>query len=197
MTHFSPVRFDDLANLLLPLGTLNSPAELHGLLCGKLSGGEQLTETRWLLDAVEFLDFTQAPDESVRQALTALYQDTRAQLRSESFDLVLLLPDDDSDIDQRLAALGQWCYGFLTGFGSAGVGRQALTDEAQDTLRDLASIAQIEIDTEGAEDTESDYMEISEYLRMAVSSLYIEFTSDDSEMDTTSTNRISASPTLH
>ena len=35
----TPLNFDDLANLLAPLGTLNSPSELHGLLCGKLAGG--------------------------------------------------------------------------------------------------------------------------------------------------------------
>src|SRR5690606_20328345 len=116
MTDLSPSRFDDLCNLLLPLGSLNSPAELHGLLCGKLCGGETLSETRWLLDAVEFLDFTQAPDTAVRDALSGLYQEALAQLRGEAFELALILPDDDSDIGQRLTALDQWCYGFLTGF---------------------------------------------------------------------------------
>lgn len=197
MVHFSCVRFDDLCNLLLPLGALNSPAELHGLLCGKLSGGEQLSETRWLLDAVEFLDFTQAPDESVRLALTQLYESALAQLRSDAFELKLLLPDDDSDINQRLTALGQWCYGFLTGFGSAGVGRQQLSEEAQDTLRDLASIAQIEIDAEDSDDAEADYMEVTEYLRMAVSSLYLEFTADTTDLEQDSVSQLPPSSTVH
>lgn len=176
MTDFSPLHFDDFCNLLIPLGALNSPAELHGLLCGKLCGGEALTETRWLLDAVEFLDFTQAPDESVRIALSRLYQDAVAQLQGDTFELTLLLPDDDSDIAQRLTALGQWCYGFLTGFGSAGVaGQRDMSEESQETLQDLASIAQIEIDEADTEEAEADYMEITEYLRMAAASLYLEF----------------------
>ena len=59
---FAPtLNFDDFCTLIAPLGAINSPSELHGLLSGKLSGGAELTETRWLLDAVEFLDFTQAP----------------------------------------------------------------------------------------------------------------------------------------
>lgn len=197
MTLFSPVRFDDLCNLLLPLGSLNSPAELHGLLCGKLSGGEQLSETRWLLDAVEFLDFTQAPDESVRLALTQLYEDAKAQLRGESFELKLLLPDDDSSIDQRLTALSQWCYGFLTGFGSAGVGRQQLSEESQDTLQDLASIAQIEINVEESDDAEADYMEVTEYLRMAVSSLYLEFSAGITDSQQKPADPLPSSPTVH
>lgn len=176
MTDLSSSRFEDLCNLLLPLGALNSPAELHGLLCGKLCGGEALSETRWLLDAVEFLDFTQAPDESVRAALSQLYKDALTQLRGEAFELVLILPDDESDIAQRLTALGQWCYGFLSGFGSvAAVGQREMSEESEETLRDLASIAQIDIDVEEDEDIETDYMELTEYIRMAASSLYMEF----------------------
>ena len=185
MTDLAPVRFDDLCDLLLPLGTLNSPSELHGLLCGKLSGGESLSETRWLLDAVEFLDFTQAPDESVRNALSQLYQNTKTQLQSQSFDLKLMLPEDDTDIAQRLKAVSEWCYGFLTGFGSAGVGRQELSEDAQDTLRDFASIAQIEVDEEADNEAEADYMEVTEYLRMATNALYLEFAAEKAEVKKT------------
>jgi len=197
MTDLVPVRFDDLCDLLLPLGTLNSPSELHGLLCGKLSGGEALSETRWLLDAVEFLDFTQAPDESVRDALAQLHLNTRAQLRSQSFDLALMLPEDDADIAQRLKALSEWCYGFLTGFGSAGVGRQTLSEDAQDTLRDLASIAQIEVDEEGGNDAEADYMEVTEYLRMAVNALYLEFAADKPDVQKIATGSLPPSSSIH
>src|SRR5690554_3290071 len=129
------VQFDELANSLLPLGTLNSPSELQGLLCGKLCGGAELTEVNWLLDAVEFLDFTQAPDESIRDLLSRLYHATRAQLRSD-FALQLMLPDDDTEMVQRLDALSQWCHGFLTGFGSAGA-KQELSEDARETLEDL------------------------------------------------------------
>lgn|SRR5690554_1378403 len=197
MTDLVPVRFDDLCDLLLPLGTLNSPSELHGLLCGKLSGGEALSETRWLLDAVEFLDFTQAPDESVRNALAQLYLNTSAQLRSQSFDLALMLPEDDVEIAQRLKALSEWCYGFLTGFGSAGVGRQTLSEDAQDTLRDLASIAQIEVDEDGGNEAEADYMEVTEYLRMAVNALYLEFAADKHDVQKTPTGSLPPSSSIH
>src|SRR5688572_20749814 len=89
---YSPLSFDDLANLLAPLGTLNSPSELHGLLCGKLAGGAELSEINWLLEAVEFLDFIAAPDEKVRIALSSLYHNTQQQLQGD-FSLKLMLPD--------------------------------------------------------------------------------------------------------
>jgi yecA family protein len=176
-TQIPVLTFDDLCNLLVPLGTINSPAELHGLLCGKLSGGAELSEVHWLLDAVEFLDFTQAPDETIRAALVQLYQTTIVQLR-DGFGLTLLLPEDDIDLSQRTAALGQWCYGFLTGFGSAGTAGRVMTEEAEEGLRDLAAIAQIAIEDGDDESDEADYMEVTEYIRMLAASLYLEYSAD-------------------
>src|SRR5690606_9708851 len=89
-TPIHPLGFDELANLLLPLGTINSPSELHGLLCGKLCAGASLNETHWLLEAVEFLDFTQAPDERVRDALSRLYHQSRDQLDQDFSPLLML-----------------------------------------------------------------------------------------------------------
>lgn len=167
------INFDDFCNLIAPLGAINSPSELHGLLCGKLSGGAELTEIRWLLDAVEFLDFTQAPDEKVREALTNLYHVSLQQLR-DGFGLKLLLPDDDADLSQRTATLGQWCYGFLTGFGSSGVTARILEEDAEDGLRDLAAISQIAVE-DGDESDEADFMEVTEYVRQLAASLFLEY----------------------
>lgn len=200
MSELSPVEnpiislhFDDLANLLAPLGTLNSPSELHGLLCGKLAGGAQLTEIKWLLDAVEFLDFTHAPDEKVRAALSTLFHATREQFKND-FALKLMLPDDNTEMGERVAALGQWCHGFLTGFGSAEVsGKREINEEVEDTLRDLASIVQIQVD-EGDTEAEGDYMEVTEYVRMAANALYLEFAANESEPNPA---QITASETLH
>lgn len=175
-TEITSLNFDDFCNLIAPLGAITSPSELHGLLCGKLSGGAELSEVRWLLDAVEFLDFTQAPDERVREALTNLYHTSLQQLR-DGFGLNLMLPADDTDLSQRTATLGQWCYGFLTGFGSAGNAKRELTEEAEDGLRDLAAISQIAVEDgdDSDEADEADYMEVSEYVRQIAASLFLEY----------------------
>lgn len=175
----SPLNFDELANLLAPLGTLNSPSELHGLLCGKLAGGAQLTEINWLLDAVEFLDFISAPDEQVRYALARLYHATNNQLQGE-FNLKLMLPDDDNLLSERARALSEWCHGFLSGFGSVDhQGKREISEEAGEMLQDLANIVQIQVDDEEDEPSaEADYMEVTEYVRVVVSSLYFEFAAE-------------------
>lgn len=169
------IDFDRLTNALAPLGVLNSPSELHGLLCGKIAGGALINEIQWLLDAVEFLDFTQAPDPQIRDLLAQVYQVTREQFRND-FSLTLLLPGDDALISDRVAALSQWCHGFLTGFGSADAKNRQLNEEAQDMLRDLAAIVQIQVDDEEDEEAnEADYMEVTEYVRVIASTFYEEF----------------------
>jgi uncharacterized protein YgfB (UPF0149 family) len=169
------IDFDQLANALAPLGVLNSPSELHGLLCGKLAGGAALSEVQWLLDAVEFLDFTQAPEPHIRDLLSLVYKVTQKQFHGDLV-LTLLLPGDDELISDRVAALSQWCHGFLTGFGSAGAQNRSLDEEAQDMLRDLAAIVQIQVDDEEDEEAnEADYMEVTEYVRVIASSLHNEF----------------------
>jgi uncharacterized protein len=189
-TNPPPLNFDDRCNLRVPLGTINSPSELHGLLCGKLCGGAELSEVRWLLDAVEFLDFTQAPDEQVRHALSQLYHTALTQL-GDGFSLKLMLPDDEVELSQRTAALGQWCYGFLTGFGSAGKAGRELTEDVEDGLRDLAAIAQIAIEDGEDESDEADYAEVSEYVRMLAASLFLEYGAEEKQA---STNAIAPPP---
>lgn len=180
----STLTFDDLATLLAPLGTLNSPSELHGLLCGKLAGGEQLGEVEWLLDAVEFLDFVSAPDERVRAALSALFHNTRVQLQGE-LGLQLILPDDDALLGERARALSEWCHGFLSGFGSVDhKGQRDIDEEGRELLEDLAEIVRIEIDEdELVTHAESDFMEVTEYVRMAANSLYFAYAPKPAQED--------------
>lgn len=171
-----PLTFDEVANLLTPLGTLNSPSELHGLLCGKLAGGASLTPVQWLLEAVEFLDFISAPDERVRVILTQLYQVTLDELNSQT-GVTLMLPDDDATLNERARCLSEWCHGFLTGFGSVELAkpRQIDADDAE-MLQDLAGIVQIQIDEdELATAAEADFVEVVEYVRMVAVSLHFEF----------------------
>lgn len=173
----TPISYEQLSELLQPLGILINPTELQGLLCGKLCGGANPDETDWLLEAVEELDFTQPPDETVRDALTQVFRDTRSQLTRDGFALQPLLPTDAAPITARVLCLGQWCHGFLVGFGTAGrAGDSDLSEEAKEALEDMAAIAQVQLDEEeSARAAEADYTEVVEYVRMAALSLFMEY----------------------
>lgn len=159
------------AALLADAGYPVSPAELHGLLLGRSCAGAGFDPEPWLDDAIEVLG---APaDGNVRQALVGLQEMVKAELTGTDVTVVLLLPGDDLPLTERTAALGQWCQGFLTGFGLA-AGSAALSSDAREVLQDLSAIAQVQDALEESDDGETDYMEVMEYLRVAPLLLYSE-----------------------
>jgi len=164
------------AGLLSSLAQPVSPAELHGLLLGRCCAGAGFDVEPWLLDAAEFLG--SPPEDSLRQALIGLQAMAKSELTGDEVALVLLLPSDDALLAERALALGQWCQGFLNGFGLI-VGDRALSRDVVETLQDLSAIAQISSQLEESEDSEADYMEVMEYLRVAPLLLFTECTQPD------------------
>jgi uncharacterized protein YgfB (UPF0149 family) len=168
----------------MPYGALNSPSDLHGLLCGKLCGGARLDHDAWLQEAWEFLDLTDTPDVQAQDEVALLLDATMEQLNSGLYDMQLLLPENDTDLDQRTQALSEWCHGFLSGFGSAGIDpKQEFSTDAADALRDMAAIVQAAVcDDEDEEEQEKDYSDLIEYVRMAAMHFYAEHHIDEDDI---------------
>lgn len=185
--------FDSLANAFIAMGALASPAELHGMVCGSLCGGGRYSDREWLSAVMEFLDVHGEPVNGITDTIVQLYHTTLEQLQDEQMGIQLLLPDDDVDISERVAALGQWCQGFLVGFGTSGVNVETdLSGDTADALRDFASFVHISPDVEDrdAEGSEGDYMELVEYVRLATLSIFLD---TGAQADEAGDN----SPTLH
>lgn len=177
------ISFEELNHLLVPLGALNSPAELHGMLCGKLSGGARLESAVWMEEALTFLDIITNeegvvgdPEGLAQTAVARLYHVTLNQLEDSQYGFELLLPQDAAGLDRRTSALGEWCHGFLSGFGSAGLAADAtFSADAAEALRDLAAIVNIDESGDEDDEAEADFAEIVEYVRMAVLTLFADF----------------------
>ena len=163
--------YQAFATLLTASGHNVSPAELHGVLLGRSCAGAGFNHEGWLIDAAELLEGD--IQDNVRNALIGLQEMVKGELTGADITVVLLLPTDDAPLAERAAALGEWCQGFLSGFGLTRRA-YALSDEANEVLRDLAAIAQVQDALEESEDGESDYMEVMEYLRVAPLLLFSE-----------------------
>jgi len=163
-----------------------SPAELHGLLLGRSCAGAGFDAEAWLADAAHLLE--NDPADNVRNALIGLQEMVKGELAGDDITVVLLLPGDEAPLAERAAALGEWCKGFLYGFGlnSAGL---TLSGEAKEVLQDLDAISQVQDALEESEDGENDYMEVMEYLRVAPLLLYTELAKQPVEP--------AAKPSLH
>lgn len=164
--------YQAFATLLSTSGHPVSPAELHGLLLGRSCAGAGFEADGWLVDASELLEGE--PQDNVRNALIGLQEMVKGELTSDDMTVVLLLPTDDAPLTERAAALGQWCQGFLSGFGLNCRDSSMLSTEATEVLQDLAAIAQVQDALEESDDGESDYMEVMEYLRVAPLLLFTE-----------------------
>ena len=159
------------AALLNSAGHSVSPAELHGLLLGRSCAGAGFDADAWLLDAADLLGGE--PQDNVRQALIGLQEMVKNELSSNDVTVVLLLPSDDAPLSERAVALGQWCQGFLGGFGLT-ARDSALSAEAMEVLQDLSAISQVQNALDESDDGENDYMEVMEYLRVAPLLLFSE-----------------------
>lgn len=157
------IKFAALHDALETAGALVDAAEAHGILTGLLCTGEDSDET--LMNALG--SHPHAPLEAI---LHAVRTETRATLTSGEFTFEPLLPDEGASMAERSASLTAWCQGLIVGitFGGASPLR-ALSPEVDEVLHDIEALA----DADGTVE-ESDLLEITEYLRVGIQSIYDE-----------------------
>ncbi len=159
------VSFAELDQVLQSTGSAVAAAEGHGALCGALCAANDYTLERWIEEVIP--EESEAFDDSAREALRLVYDDTRRALREDQMEFTPLLPDDDMTLDVRAVALGSWCQGFLYGLGLSGIDPQEkLSGDVQEVLADLTHIGRATVDVDALEeDSETAYAELVEYLR--------------------------------
>ena len=170
---------DDVANIFVELAALYPPSELHGYFVGQLVHGGAPDEDGLRAQVRQLLD-CEAISPEQWQSLMAVHRAAAEQLTGDIGALTLLLPDEDIDLGQRVAAVGSWCQGFLTGFAVAGKARleregaQAYPEAVSEILTDIAAISQAGFDNEESEAAEQQYREIVAYLEMAAVTVFVE-----------------------
>jgi len=144
-----------------------TPASLHGALTGYLCSGAEP-------DPEMFSDLFETPlPEVVLRLLDRLGKDVRELLQQTDYSFQPLLPEDDSGLVLRLAALGQWCDWFSIGFSAGYAQPQTpLSVEVMEILNDFAQLAEVEVPDADSEDDEHYFMELVEYVRMAAIAVF-------------------------
>lgn len=167
--------YDELDAALVRMRVGTDASELHGSLCGYLAGGGPLD--RQPLLATLQLEGGEAvvPSPRDQSLLEQLATHSRSELADPELGFEPLLPADDRPLAERADALVEWCRGFLGGFGLAGSGAHAhLSDEAQEILRDLNTIAGSAFDFGDESEDEDALIEVHEFVRMAAMLLFAE-----------------------
>ena len=154
----------DIAEASRRSGLAVDPPELHGALCGWLSGGGE-NAANWLAKVLAD-DALPAPEAD--SPLDELRKVSASQLDDRGFGFELLLPEVEDSLDDRAEALFDWCRGFLGGFGLAAGARPPLSEEAEEALHDLARLAQAAPESSGDDEDEHALAEIEEFVRVSV-----------------------------
>ena len=194
-------QFDWLANIYNSHGAINHPSELHGLMLGEVVGGLKRTLSDWLNQVLEHMGVEALDEERYANAskdLMAFYTSTLDGIDKDSSSFVLLLPDDDYDLSERVESLVVWIRGFLEGIAiSASDQLRTMDAELQEILKDFVDICQIDTRVEQDEAGEKEFFEISEYVRIGVLNLYAELNEPAMDDENEASDIAPASRTLH
>lgn len=157
----------------LELGT--DAFEFHGGVCGLLCTLGPGAVDRWLSESQVAI---RADIEDRAQLLDTLHgaeADAWRALNALSFDFDMLLPAEEVDLDDRVAALAAWCHGFVTGVGLGGLrsGRADTSEpsEIDEILADMTEISRVALSDEDVSDTERagfDLAAVTEHVRVCV-----------------------------
>lgn len=148
-------------------------SEAHGLFCGLLCG-TTASQPQWQ----EILLKDQDPEIDT-ELLQALYAWTMQKLSDFDLEFQLLLPADKKPLPSRAEALTLWCQGFLTGLKFAHVSLKSKNQDVLEALKDISEIAKMnyeEVAANNENEDESAYVELVEYVRVAVLMIYQERT---------------------
>lgn len=169
--------YDVLDALLVRVEAEAYAAECHGFVCGQICATGVADELLWK----EFLDVQGDDDSLIRTCygeVAQLVSEIQEQMHSAEFGLQLLLPDDEVSLILRVEALGNWCHGFLNGYGvSEARHTGGISEECNEVMEDFSQISRLGIDAEDPEDEQS-LMELIEYVRMGALLIFEELPPD-------------------
>ncbi len=171
------VTYTKLENTLNKLGSQLTAAETHGLLTGMLTLTKPMKDSVWKAALLENLDCTQ-PTKTQWGVLSDTSDQIQREFNESNFGFQLLLPKDNVVLAERIDALGYWCRGYLSGLGLVGITKEDLDNAVvKELVHDISQIAHVSIETDASEDDEHNYVELVEYVRIAVQNIQLELRS--------------------
>lgn len=173
------VEHDALEESLQRCGASWGASQAHGLLAGRLCVAGVAAGPDWLLQVLEGVEQNNALRGECQKMLDTLYQAAFWQLSERLSEFALLMPDDESAVDERTIALAHWCEGFLHGLvaskAPAALKTRLAADPLDGIIKDLLQITRAGSE-EDADDEENEaaLFELVEYVRVATQLCYEE-----------------------
>jgi len=183
-----------LQQLLIKIDADVSAATIHGIWCGRLAAGDQFTSSDWWIFTQRLLGEEVVYEDNMVAAFKAVAKFADQHLQSDSFEFEPWLPADNSDCSDRLAALAEWCQGFIEGLISVLGKRLAATSEdTREVVKDLLDIGEVDSTVSGTEEDEKQFRELAEYVKVAALNVWHDIAGQSDKKEAGP----EASPTIH
>src|SRR5574344_696335 len=167
-------QYSAAAELLDAQEVMATPAELHGVLCGRWCRGAPMRRDAWLQEFNELVNDGASLRGAVNAWLESMFNATLEGLTLQA-GFQLLLPEDDETLEDRLLAMSDWAQAFLAGFAVIQRDLTRASDELQEMLSDISEITQMEQELEDDGETEASYLVIYEHLKLGAMMAFEEF----------------------
>ncbi|GMQ47705.1 YecA/YgfB family protein [Vibrio sp. 10N] len=182
-----------VATELQQAGLAVSPAELHGLLVGMLSGGLGLKDDSWQPLLFDYTNDGLGWPQSLLTRSKALLDLSIKELTAEqSFELALLIPGEgvDASLFEQADGLSEWVNHFISGLGLINAPLAKASADTKEALGDLEEIARLGIDEDDDLEEQAQLLEqVIEHVKACVLTIHAEFGVKPS--------KAAESPTIH
>jgi len=159
----------NLQESLLKVNATMEASEAHGALCGILCAQGSADVNQWQQHVVGVQEEGNVLMGELADELQQMYLATIASLNNEVTDFQCLLASDDDKLADRVYALANWCQGFLYGLAAGGIKQgDKMPQDSAELMLDFIQISQAVFDDEDNENSEDDYMQLEEFVRVGV-----------------------------
>ncbi|ARV73544.1 YecA family protein [Vibrio campbellii] len=178
MSEITLPEYQSIAAELKSASLAVTPAELHGLLVGMLSGGLAINDQTWQPILFDYTNEGMGWPSSALGLAQSVFQVTVNELTGTSMELSLLLPDEEGE--EGLFALADgvsdFVNHFISGMGLAGIAIDKASDDAKEALTDLEEIAKLGIDEDDDLGEQALLLEqVIEHVKACVLTIHAEF----------------------
>lgn len=176
MSEITLPEYESVATTLLSASLSVTPAELHGLLTGMLSGGLALDDNSWQPLLFDYTNDGMGWPTSALQSAELLLKGSTKQLTGNGMELDLLLPSEDEELMLQADAVSEWVNHFISGIGLVNTTLQSMPEDVKEALSDLEEIARLGIDEDDDMDEQADLLEqVIEHVKVCVLTIHAQY----------------------
>ncbi|QMV13272.1 YecA/YgfB family protein [Vibrio spartinae] len=171
-------KYESFAETLKSVSLSVTPAELHGLLTGMLSGGLSPEDGRWQPLLFDYTNDGMGWPMAALGLAGELMAHTAEEITQNHFQLWLFLPTGDGEhgLFELADAVSEWINHFISGLGLAHPNVNKLSNDAKEALADLEEMARLGIDEDDDLEEQALLLEqVIEHVKACVLAIHAEY----------------------